>query len=109
MKKNQTFTNYDELKAGLKSMKCEMNQIQENIKLDAKAYLVGIPKRISYGVFNRNYHHKILTSNPIGKIMSKTINSTILKKENFITKMLSSLFFKQVGKKVEHKLLRFRK
>ena len=105
MKKCLTFNDHVTLKYQLKCMRSEIKDLENGIKSDTKKYLVNLPKKIFTSKKDPLTNQPAI-SNPLGKSIAKGINKTILKKEGFITKLIANLFLRQVGKKIENKLIK---
>jgi len=107
MKRYHTFKDHQSLQEELKLMRKSLKQSELDLKEDAKKALIALPSNI----FNRpTQNQKIasgipLSNNPTGKILAKLVNSTVLKKQGFITKFVAGLFLKRLGKKVENRLI----
>jgi hypothetical protein len=103
--KQKIYSNHSEITTQLKLMRIELKCREKNIKADAKNYVVSLPKK-AFRIFVPTTSAKSsINNNPIGKIISKTIKNTLLKKEGFITKFFVGILLKKLGKKVESKLL----
>ena len=104
MKKCLTFNDHKTLQLQLKCMRLEMKQRESGMVKDTKKYAKSIPKSIFLPHNNKPTKFNSV-SNPVGKVLAKGINSTLLKKQGFLTKMIAGFFLKRVGKKLENKLL----
>ncbi|MES2447439.1 MAG: hypothetical protein V4546_09670 [Bacteroidota bacterium] len=105
MKKCLTFNNHQTLQLQLKCMRLEMKQQENGMISDTKNYVKSIPKNIMLGNKNKTLNHKAV-ANPIGRILAKGINGTLLNKQGFLTKIIAGFFIKKVSKKLENKLLK---
>ncbi|RZL43906.1 MAG: hypothetical protein EOP00_22210 [Pedobacter sp.] len=107
MKRTHTFTNHKTLKEEMKSMRLEMKERENNFQSDSKKLAKDFPKQVLKKIIPGMNGIKPISkiSNPIGKILARGINRTLLKKEGFITKLLAGLFIRQTGKNIEAKLI----
>ena len=80
-----------------------MKEKENGMIKDTKQYVKSIPKSIFLS--KKSAIHGSV-SNPVGKVLAKGVNSTLLKNQGFITKMITGLFLKRVGKNIENKLLK---
>ena len=103
MKKCLTFNDHKTLQLQLKCMRLEMKEKENGMIKDTKQYVKSIPKSIFLS--KKSAIHGSV-SNPVGKVLAKGVNSTLLKNQGFITKMITGLFLKRVGKNIENKLLK---
>lgn len=105
MKKCLTFNDHKTLQLQLKCMRLEMKERESGMIKDTKQYVKSIPKNIFLP--NKNKATTLNSvSNPVGKVLAKGVNATLLKKQGFITKMIAGLFLRKVGEKIENKLLK---
>ena len=103
--KQKIYSNHSEIKTQLKLMRIELKCRESNIKIDAKNYVVSLPKK-AFRIFVPTASNKSsINNNPVAKVISKTIKNNLLKKEGFITKFFVGILLKKLGKKVESKLL----
>jgi len=107
MKRYYTFKDHQSLQEELRLMRKSLKQSELDLKEDTKKALIALPSN----VFNRpTQNQKIvggipLVNNATGKVLAKLANSTILKKQGFITKFVAGFFLKRLGKKVENTIL----
>ncbi|RYF21159.1 MAG: hypothetical protein EOO42_11060 [Flavobacteriales bacterium] len=106
MKRCQTFTNHQSLLQEIKLIKTEIRQRELGLKTATENYIRVLPSKF-FVKKSTNQHiaaNKPFIYNPTGKFLAKAINSTILKKESFLTKMISGFILKRFGKKLEKRL-----
>lgn len=105
MKKCLTFNDHQTLQLQLKCMRLELKEQEKGMISDTKNYVKSIPKNIMLGNKNKTLNPNAV-ANAVGRVLAKGINATLLKKQGFLTKIIAGFFIKQVGKKLENKLLK---
>jgi len=86
-------------------LRLKMATQEQELKNNAKQIVLNLPSHLLGKIGTVKREDKPLTKvNPIGQLLKHLVAKKILKRENFLVKLVAGQYLKSVGKKIEKQL-----